>query len=221
MLAIDGDPSSNLHMALGMPLTDTVGDIREEMNKLARSGKFDVGLSKLDYIDLKIKESLVEAEKIDLLAMGRPEGPGCYCAANNMLRTTIDQLEKNYDYVVIDNEAGMEHISRQTTRDVDVLLVVSDPSMRGLVTAARMKHLIAELRTKVGRIALVVNRIDNGLTPEAKKLIEQNALDVIGLLPSEARLSALDARGAPVTDLPEDSPLRLGVFEIVKKLNLA
>lgn len=221
MLAIDGDPSSNLNMALGMPLSDTVGNIREEMNKLARSGKFDVGLSKLDYIDLKIKESLVEAEKIDLLAMGRPEGPGCYCAANNMLRNNIDQLGKNYDYVVVDNEAGMEHISRQTTRDVDILLVVSDPSMRGLITAARVKDLIAELRTKVGRIALVVNRIDNGLTPEAKKLIEQQGLDVIGLLPSETKLSELDARGAPVTDLPDDSPLRRGVFEIVKKLNLA
>jgi len=116
VLAVDADPSTNLNLALGMPLDGTVGDMREEMALAVKSGTYDNNVAKPDYIEMKIMESLVESDRIDLLAMGRPEGPGCYCAANSMLRTSIDRLGKNYDYVVIDCEAGMEHISRQTTR---------------------------------------------------------------------------------------------------------
>ena len=139
VLAVDADPASNLHMALGMPLEDTVGDIRENMLQDVKRGTFGPGMSKQDYLEWKINEALVEGQRIDLVAMGRPEGPGCYCAANNMLRTCLDQLQTSYDYVVIDNEAGMEHLSRQTTRDVDVLFLISDASLRGVSTAVRMQ----------------------------------------------------------------------------------
>ncbi|MFC1962825.1 AAA family ATPase [Chloroflexota bacterium] len=220
VLAIDGDPSSNLHLAMGLPLTDEVGDIREEMLTSIKSGRFETGISKPDYIELKIHEALVESNKIDLLAMGRPEGPSCYCAANNMLRTSIDRLANNYDYVVIDNEAGMEHISRQTTRDVDILLIISDPSLRGLVTAARIKDLIAELRTQVGKIALVINRLDGSLSAEGQRLVEQAGLEVIGLLPTDPQVASLDSTGAPLTELDEGSSLRQGVQDIARKLNL-
>ncbi|MBM2831120.1 MAG: Cobyrinic acid ac-diamide synthase [Dehalococcoidia bacterium] len=220
VLAIDGDPSSNLHLALGLPLTTAIGDIREEMSVKVKSGRFDVGISKPDYIELKIHEALVESSKIDLLAMGRPEGPGCYCAANNMLRSTIDRLGKNYDYVVVDNEAGLEHISRQTTRDVDILIIVSDPSLRGLITAARIKGLIGELRTHVGRIALVVNRLNGGLSPEGQKLVADNGMEIVGILPADPEVTELDSRGAALVELGENSTLRQGVRDIARKLNL-
>ena len=118
VLAIDGDPSTNLHISLGLPLNQTIGNVREEMTEAVKTGRYDSSMPKMDYVGLKISEALVESERVDLLAMGRPEGPGCYCAANDMLRFCIDRLAKNYDYVVIDCEAGMEHISRQTTQDI-------------------------------------------------------------------------------------------------------
>jgi len=221
VLAIDGDPSSNLHMALGLPLEETVGRVREQMASAARKGKLEPGISKPDYLELRIQEALVESQGVDLLAMGRPEGPGCYCAANNMIRHAIDRLGGNYDYVVIDSEAGMEHISRQTTRDVDILLIISDPTIRGISAAARMKELIGELRTHVGKIALVVNRVSNGLPPEIEQAIEEAKLELIGVLPEDPGMMKLEVRGAPLTELGPDSRLQQGVAAIAEKLGLA
>jgi CO dehydrogenase maturation factor len=220
VLAIDADPSSNLNLALGLPLTVTVGEVREEMGTRVRRGGFEPGMSKPDYIELRIREALVESEKIDLLAMGRPEGPGCYCAANNMLRTSIDRLANSYDYVVIDNEAGMEHLSRQTTRDVDILLIVSDPSIRGVITAARMRDLIQELRTQVGRVALVVNRVNDSLPAPVEKAIRDFQLDLLSLLPHDPQVEELEINGTPLTELPPESSLQRGVAEIVQRLRL-
>ncbi len=218
VLAIDGDPSSNLHMSLGLPLTDTIGSVREEM--VTRASKLSPGIPKQDYLELKIRQALVESPRIDLLAMGRPEGPGCYCAANNMLRDSIGRLARNYDYVVVDSEAGMEHISRQTAQDVDILLLTSDASMRGIITAARIKELIGELRSKVGRISLVVNRISNGLSPVIERAIAEFGLELIGTLPEAPELVDLEIRGAPIDELPENSPLRLGVLKVAERLGL-
>ena len=141
VLAIDADPATNLNQALGVTPGDNVGRILEEMAQSVQSGAFNPTTSKQEYLDSKIRAALDEYKGFDLLAIGRPEGPGCYCAANNMLRFTIDKLGQNYRYVVIDSEAGMEHISRQTTRDVDILLIVSDLTQRGIRTAAAMKSL--------------------------------------------------------------------------------
>ncbi len=143
-----------------------MGDIREDTSEKARSDRLDPGIAKQDLLDYEINASIVEGEGVDLLAMGRPEGPGCYCAANNMLRTIVDRISASYEYVIIDNEAGLEHLSRRTTRDVDVLLIVSDPSMRGLTTAGRIVDLIDELKTDVGRHYLIVNRATGPLTAE-------------------------------------------------------
>ncbi|MBE0416072.1 MAG: AAA family ATPase [Dehalococcoidia bacterium] len=220
VLAIDGDPSSNLHMALGLPLEETVGGVREEMASAVSKGRLSSGISKPDYLELRIQEALVESKGVDLLAMGRPEGPGCYCAANNMLRHCIDRLGGNYDYVVIDSEAGMEHISRQTTRDVDILLLTSDPTIRGVSAAARMKELIGELRTHVGRIALVVNRVSESLPQEIEQAIEEAKLDLIGVLPEDPGMMELEIRGAPLTELPSESPLQQGVLALAKGLGL-
>jgi len=218
VLAIDGDPSANLHMALGLPLEETVGGVREEMAN--RKVVEHIGIPRPNYMELRIQQALVESPGVDLLAMGRPEGPGCYCAANNWLRDCIDHLAGNYDYAVIDCEAGMEHISRQTTRDVDILLLVSDPTIRGISAAVRMKELIGELRTHVDRIALVVNRVSDSLPPEIEQTIREVELEIIAVLPEDAGMMMLEVRGAPLTGLPDESPLRQGVLEMAKKLAL-
>jgi CO dehydrogenase maturation factor len=164
ILAIDADPASNLNLVLGMEVEQAVGDIREEMMDVVQSsgalaGSMPGGMSKQEYLDYHIQMALVEGDRVDLLAMGRPEGPGCYCAANQMLRVIVDRLESQYDYVVIDNEAGMEHLSRRTTRDVDVLLLVTDPTQRGLIAAQHMREMVPELDIGVGHVYLVVNRL--------------------------------------------------------------
>jgi len=220
VLAIDADPSTNLNTALGMPLEATVGDAREDVTEAITKGKTSPGVSKQDMLEMKIRGALVESSKIDLLAMGRPEGPGCYCAANHMLRASIDRLAKNYDYVVVDSEAGLEHISRQTTQDVDCLIVITDPTMRGLTAAARVKDLIKEMRTKVGKIGLVVNRVRNGLPAELSQAIKDFGLDLIATIPEDPNLPALEIKGKPIPELPEGSPLRVGAQEILTKFGL-
>jgi len=219
---VDADPSTNLNLALGMPLEDdeTVGHMREAMAIAVKKGNYDNSIPKPDYNEMQIMESLVESENIDLLAMGRPEGPGCYCAANNMLRASIDRLGKNYDYVVIDCEAGMEHVSRQTTRDIDILLIVSDPTIRGIIAAGRMKPLIKEMRTHVGQIWLIANRVEGELPPEIIAAIKQQDLDLIASIPRDPNLAPLEIKGEASINLPADSPLQIGIKEIISKLGL-
>ena len=158
ILAIDADPASNLNTVLGLPLEKTVGDVREETSEKARANLLEAGIAKRDLLDYEINSSVVEGVGVDLLAMGRPEGPGCYCAANNMLRAIVDTIADGYPWVVIDNEAGLEHLSRRTTRDVDVLFIVSDATVRGIITAGRVRAVLDELKTKVGKHYLIVNR---------------------------------------------------------------
>ena len=218
VLAIDGDPSSNLHMALGLPLNETIGSVRESMHD--RKAVEKTGMPKPDYMAMRIQDAMTESKGVDLLAMGRPEGPGCYCAANNWLREIIDRISANYDYVVVDNEAGMEHISRQTARDVDILLLVSEPTIRGVTAAVRMKELIGELRTHVERIVLALNRVKNGIPPEISKAVNDAGLELVGTIAEDPNIAGLEVKGAPVTDLPSDSPLRKGVADLAKKLDL-
>lgn len=220
VLAIDADPSANLYIALGLPLEDTIGAVREEMMAAVRGNRLGLGITKQDYLELKLNEALVESKNIDLLAMGRPEGPGCYCAVNNMLRGIIDRMGKNYDFVVMDSEAGMEHISRQTTRDVDFLIITSDPTIRGITTAARIKDLIKELRTYVGRVVLVVNRGRDGIPSAIQKAIEASGMELIVAIPEDAKVMELDANGVPVTQLSPEAPASQAVAEIARKLGL-
>jgi CO dehydrogenase maturation factor len=220
VLAIDGDPSSNLSIALGLPMECTVGRIREDMSVSIQKSTYDNSISKPDYLQLKVMECLVESDRVDLLAMGRPEGPGCYCAANSMLRVAIDKIGENYDYVVIDCEAGMEHISRQTTRDIDVLILVSDSSVKGLITAAHMKDLISELRTNVGKICLVLNRVRPELQPEGKEIIDKAGLELIATIPEDENMAEVEGKGLPLSNLPSNSSLYRGVQQIAQQLEL-
>ncbi len=214
ILAVDADPSTNLHLALGVEIEETIGGEREALLEDIQTGRYNLGLEKQQYFQLKIHESLVEADAFDLLAMGRPEGPGCYCAPNHILRQSIDSISNAYDFVVVDNEAGLEHISRRTTRDVDLLLAVSDPTVRGLIAAQRVFELVDELGTRVSQAHLLVNRVpvdESGtpqLSPELSAKVLQLGLPLLGLLPQDPGVSELDALGEPLIGLSEDSPVR-------------
>jgi CO dehydrogenase maturation factor len=220
VLAIDADPSTNLNLALGVSLEDTVGDVREETATAVSAGSALGGMSKWDYLDFRINEALVEERAFDLLAMGRPEGPGCYCAANNILRTSVDRISDAYDYVVIDNEAGLEHLSRRTTQDVDLLLLVSDPSLRGIIAAGRVAELVDELKTSVGATYLIVNRVNGDTLAEPLlQAIEEHKLNLAGIIPADPAVNDLDAVGEPLVRLPEDAPVRRSLVEILASLN--
>jgi len=205
ILAIDADPASNLNAVLGLPLDRTVGDIREDTSDKARAGLLEAGIAKHDLLDYEINASIVEGDGVDLLAMGRPEGPGCYCAANTMLRTIVDRISASYDIVVIDNEAGLEHLSRRTTRDVDVLLVISDPSVRGLTTAGRIVDLVAELKTQVGVHYLIINRVVGRVAPRLMDVVRQRGLNLVATIPGDETIAELDAEGRPVIEAPDDN----------------
>jgi CO dehydrogenase maturation factor len=224
VLAVDADPSTNLSQALGLPLDEsrTVGKIREKMAQDVSKDRLSPDVGKPEYLYSKVVESLIESKGFDLLTMGRPEGPGCYCASNEFLRACLDKLVKDYkyNYVVMDCEAGMEHISRQTTRDVDALLLMSDPTMKGVTTAARMNELIRELRSDVGKVGLVINRVRGELSSEMRKAIEDSGLHILALIPEDPDMAALEMQGKPVTGLPPESPLLLKVKAIVKNLDL-
>ena len=224
VLAVDADPSTNLSQALGLPLDDdrTVGRIREKMAEDVSKDRLSPTIGKSEYLFSKIVESLIESKGFDLISMGRPEGPGCYCASNEFLRASLDKLVKDYKYkyIVMDCEAGMEHISRQTTRDIDALLIMSDPTIRGVTTAARMKELIEEMRSNVGRVGLVVNRVRGELSPEIKKAIDESGLEIIALIPEDLDMANLEMRGRSVTELPRESPLQSKVKKIAEDLRL-
>ncbi|UCH59417.1 MAG: AAA family ATPase [Anaerolineales bacterium] len=227
VLAIDADPSSNLNMVLGLDLEWTVGDIREDMLAQVKDsltaggaamGALPGGISKREYLDYQIRSSLSEGERFDLIAMGRSEGPGCYCAVNHNLREVVDAMGKNYSYVVIDNEAGMEHLSRRTTRDVNHLLIVSDPTQRGLVTAERIGELRHELDIRVENSYLIINRL-NGVIPDAlDDKINLMNIPLLGIVPADAQLVEFEFSGKPLVELGDDSPVYQAVAGMMEKI---
>ena len=214
VLAIDADPSSNLNMVLGLVLEWTVGDIREDIlgqvkNSLAASGAamgtLPGGVTKREFLDYQIRSSLAEGDRFDLIAMGRSEGPGCYCAVNHNLRDVIDSISKNYRYVVIDNEAGMEHLSRRTTRDVEHLIIVSDPTMRGIVAAERIASFRDQIDVNIDNAYLVINRAMDGIPEAMEKYVAAINLPILGIIPNDELITELDYSGTPLVSASADS----------------
>ena len=228
ILAIDADPSANLNMVLGLDLEWTVGDIREDMLQQVKTslvqggaamGNLPGGVNKRDYLDYHIRSSLAEGSQFDLIAMGRGEGQGCYCAVNHNLREVIDSMSRHYSYVVIDNEAGMEHLSRRTTRDVQHLLIVSDPTQRGLVAAQRIVDIQKELEINIEKSYLVINRATDGeLHPELKKFVDGLGVPLLGVIPADNDLAAFEFSGKPLVDLGDDSPVYCAVAEMMESI---
>ena len=218
ILAIDADPSTNLNLALGLPLARTVGDIREELLDEVQSGTVATGMPRQDYLNYQLRMSIEEGDTVDLLAMGRPEGPGCYCPVNHMLRQIVDGLSAHYDYIVIDNEAGMEHLSRRTTKDVDLLLIVTDPTIRGIKAAEGILALSGELDINIKRTVLVVNRVvGNELPQPLLDAIEKMDVELAGVVPADPNVSEFDAWGRPLVELQPDSPIVVSVGQIADK----
>jgi CO dehydrogenase maturation factor len=227
ILAIDADPSSNLNMVLGLELAWTVGDIREDMLAQvqqsllqggAAMGTIQGGMTKHDYLDYEVRSSLAEGESFDLIAMGRPEGPGCYCAVNHNLREVVDSISKSYRYVVIDNEAGMEHLSRRTTRDVDHLLVVTDPTQRGIVAADRIKDMIADLDVHIQNVHLILNRLSGDIPAPLQARISELDISFLGTVPSDNELMEFEFSGRPLVELGDESPVYQAVAQMMEKV---
>lgn len=211
VLAIDADPDSNLPEALGVSVSGTVGEVREQLKRDTAAGRLPPSANKWDILDYRIMESITETDDFDLLVMGRPEGSGCYCAVNTMLRRIIENIAENYDYIVIDTEAGLEHLSRRTTQNVDVMMVVTDPSKRGILTARRILELSRELEIKFRKVFLVLNRVQEG---DLEKLEIDDDLEVIGVIPEDPLVSRYDMEGRSLYELPEDS----AAFRAIKKV---
>ena len=207
VLAVDADPNTCLDAVLGIAIRQTIGGVREQARQLAGQG-LSAGVSKQELLELKISESLVEGADFDFLAMGRPEGPGCYCYANNVLKNALGEIAKNYPYVVLDNEAGLENLSRRIVQKVDLLVMVADPSRRGLETLRRLHALAREMKIEFDRLAIVVNRLRQDAMPAGLEAIraETGALFVLGL-PDDADAAGLGERGGALAELPPDNQL--------------
>jgi CO dehydrogenase maturation factor len=215
VLALDADPNSNLNEVLGVEVDETIGKIREDFK--LNAPRLDGGIFKDKMIEMNVHQALVEGKGFDLLVMGRGEGPGCYCAANNLFKEFIDKLQGNYDWVVMDNEAGMEHLSRRTTSDVDHLFIISDPSPRGILTAARIKDLASEINISAGEISLIVGRVNGKLDPRLEKSIKDKGLDLLGTISIDDNIYEMDLEGGSVFDLAQDSPALVQVKDMLKK----
>ena len=218
ILAVDADSNVNLNDLLGVELKETVGTIREEMK--AKVSNLPGGMTKQQFLEYKIQLSLIEEAAFDLIAMGRPEGPGCYCYANNLLRDILRTLGENYDFVVIDNEAGMEHLSRRTTKNIDVLLIVSDPSVRGIQAVAKISRLLKELEARVVEKHLILNRVRNALSRSVKKVIEEEGLKLLHSIPEDEELLKMDQDGNPIWKIKPRSSAYQAVGELMKKIEL-
>lgn len=217
ILAIDADPNATLSDSLGVSVEGTIVGIMDEMSK--NIDKLPPGMSKEDYMNLQIQSSISENKGFDLVAMGRPEGPGCYCYANNLLRGLITRMSEEYAYTVIDNEAGMEHLSRRTTRNIDKLFLISDYSAIGIRTALKIAHLIKEIEIKVNETFLVVNRVNDGLRPLEKEIKKVEA-KFLGGIPFSPELLNLSVEDKPATDLPADSKVSEAVDNICQTAQL-
>ena len=220
-LVVDADPATNLPDVLGVELHRTVGQSSKELKDKIEAGTLSPTLSKKEVLEANVFQIIVEEDQFDLLAMGRSEGEGCYCFVNNVLTRILDTLTRNYEVAFLDMEAGLEHLSRRTDRDVDSMIVVTDPSRMGLETARRIKELVDEVHIDVNHIYLVGNRF----TPDLEELLRKSADDIGleygGIIPADENVMAFNLTGKSLLDIPDDSPAYVAVGNLARKLNLA
>jgi len=221
VLAVDADANANLNDVLGVKIHATVGRLRESsLEAIKSTAPRPGGMSMEQLFDYQIQQALAESQGFDLLTMGRPEGSGCYCAANNIIRKYMDKLADTYPYTVMDNEAGLEHLSRRTTQDTDLLLIISDSSVRGIMTAGRIGELVKELNLNVKRSVLIVNRVQEG-TREDQSLLQaigQQSVEFAGFVPADELIFEYDLNGRPLVQLPADSKALTSFYSVLDKL---
>jgi CO dehydrogenase maturation factor len=207
VLAVDADPNTCLDAALGVTVENTIGGVREEAKQLADK-KITSGISKHQHLELKIAESLVEADDFDLVAMGRPEGPGCYCYANNVMKSVLAELASQYPYVVLDNEAGLENLSRRLVQNVDLLIIVTDPSKKGFETVQRLYELSCEMKIVYKQLAVIINRIRNSISQEQINHLKSTVeADFVVFLPDEQEIVRLSENGKSMFGISEQNSL--------------
>ena len=213
VLAVDADANANLNEVLGLEVRETLGEAREEMKKGVATG-----MTKDVFMEMKLQEAVVESDGFDLIVMGRPEGPGCYCAANSLLTRYLEMLIGNYKYIVMDNEAGMEHLSRLTTNNIDILLVVSDATRRGLQAASRIVSLADELKLNIKEKYVLVNLAKEGQTDDIKGAADAFGLELIGTVPEDEDIRSYDLKGIPTMRLPSNNRALKAAYEVFDRL---
>ena len=221
VLVVDADANANLNEVLGVEVETSLGAIREEMANAELRGTIPAGMTKADYADFKFSSAIVEEDDFDMLVMGRTQGKGCYCYVNGVLKSQVDKYAKNYSYVVMDNEAGLEHVARGTLPKVDTMLLVSDCSRRGIQAAARVAEIVEEMNLKPGVMGLIVNRAPGGvLDAGVQEEIEKRGLKLLGVLPQDDSVYRCDCDGEPSAKLPATNPVKTAVKEIMQSLGL-
>lgn len=223
VLAVDADANSNLNEVLGVKVDATLGDVREEIARaeMAKDNPIPTGMSKADYAELRFEDALVEDKDFDLLVMGRTQGKGCYCFVNGLLQTQLAKYQNNYPYFVVDNEAGMEHISRGVLPTMQTAILVSDCSRRGVQAVGRIARLIDECDMHPSKVGLIINRAPKGeLNDGIREEIENQGLHLLGVVPQDETVYEYDCEGRPTASLPEDNPVKQALRAIVDKLEL-
>jgi CO dehydrogenase maturation factor len=219
-LVVDADPATNLPDVLGIELDRTVGQVSKDMKDRINRGDLSPATPKQDLLEAWVFQTLMEGDRFDLLAMGRSEGEGCYCYVNNVLTRILDTLTKNYSISLLDMEAGIEHLSRRTDRDVDIMLVVTDPSKMGFETAKRVGELIEEVHVGVKKTYLVGNRFPPQLLDVLEKAADDIGFELAGNIPEDANVQSFNMTGKPLLDIPDDSPSYRAIEEIARKIGL-
>ena len=221
VLVVDADANSNLNEVLGVEVETSLGAIREEMAQAELKGTIPSGMTKADYAEFKFSSAVVEEDDFDMLVMGRTQGKGCYCYVNGVLKTQVDKYAKNYKYIVMDNEAGLEHVARGTLPHVDTMLLISDCSRRGIQAAARVAEMIEEMALKPEKLGLIVNRAPGGVLDDGVKAeIEKHGLELLGVLPQDDGVYRCDCDGEPSAKLPESNPVKVALKGIMQSIGL-
>lgn len=223
VLAVDADANANLNEVLGVGIECTLGELREEIERAGVDSRYQipVGMTKQAYLEARLSDAITEEDDYDLMVMGRTQGQGCYCFVNGLVQTQIQKLQSNYPYVVVDNEAGMEHISRGLIPTMEIAILVSDCSRRGVQAAGRIAALMKELNFKPKTVGLIVNRAPEGkLDAGTMEEVEKQGLTLLGVVPQDQDVYQYDCDGKPIVWLPKDSPVRSALHDIVQKLGL-
>ena len=221
VLVVDADANANLNEVLGVEVETSLGQIREEMAQAELKGTIPSGMTKADYAEFKFNSALIEDDDFDMLVMGRTQGKGCYCYVNGVLKSQVDKYAKNYSYIVMDNEAGLEHVARGTLPHVDTMLLISDCSRRGVQAVARIAEMIDEMGLHPGQMGLIVNRAPNGVLDDGIRAeIEKHGLKLFGVLPQDEAVYRCDCEGTPSAKLPDTDPVKVALRGILQSINL-
>ena len=221
VLVVDADANSNLNEVLGVEVETSLGAIREEMAQAELKGSIPAGMTKADYADFKFNSAIVEEDDFDMLVMGRTQGKGCYCYVNGVLKTQVDKYAKNYSYIVMDNEAGLEHVARGTLPRVDTMLLISDCSRRGIQAVARIAEMVQEMNLNPTQMGLIVNRAPGGVLDDGVKAeIEKHGLTLFGVLPHDEAVYRCDCDGEPSSKLPDNDPMKIALKGIMQSIGL-